>query len=322
MMPKVSVIVPVYNVEKYIKRCVDSLLHQTEHDIEIILVDDGSTDHGGRLCDAYAKQDARVTALHQKNGGPSAARNAGIAAASGSYLAFVDSDDWLSLDAIAYLLALSQKYQAEISVCAALYTDGTQTVQPREYAEFVFDKEQALAQMLYQKKFDTSAWGKLYRADIFQNIRYPVGKWYEDLATTYKTFLKAEKIAFGEKQCYFYFQRADGIMRSKFSEKRLEQLAIADEMYEEIAHCCPATKAAALSRKASSYFQILMLMPAQKTAYPKEKLRILSFLRENRTALLQDKNTRLKNRAAFLLLPLGDVFLRAVYNRFIDKKGS
>ena len=218
----ISVIVPVYKVEPYLRRCIDSILCQTYRDFELILVDDGSPDNCGAICDEYATKDSRVVVIHQENGGLSAARNAGIDASKGEYLSFVDSDDWIHPEMLQWLLRAIQSNHVPISVCGFQETDGrTVAIAATDFAAQMLDTEQFFVSYNVNA---TIACGKLYARELFAGIRYPVGKIHEDEFTTYKILFTQEKIAFFPAQMYFYFRNYDGITKSTWKLDRMDSL--------------------------------------------------------------------------------------------------
>lgn len=225
---RISLIVPVYNVAKYLDRCVKSLLAQTYPHLEIILVDDGSTDGSGSLCDAYARADRRVRVIHQENSGLSAARNRGIDAASGAYLAFVDGDDFVAKHYVRTLLDACERNGASMAACGYMeyYTQKKQI--PRCCEEpFAISGEEAVIDIFTQRnRIHVMAWNKLYHRSLFdgQGIRYPVGKIHEDVFTTYRLCAGAERVACTNEICYCYVQRQGSIVRSGFSPERLQLL--------------------------------------------------------------------------------------------------
>lgn len=221
----ISVIVPVYNVEAYLCRCVDSLLQQTVTDTEIILVDDGSTDHCGELCDRYARQDPRVTVIHKSNGGLSDARNAGLSVAKGAYVAFVDSDDWVSEQFLQRLLEGLRHTDSDICECGIYHTEGTAAKAPASPTDAeCFDTASAMEQLLRNGTFRQHVWNKLYRREVIGDIRFPVGKTNEDEFWTYQVFGRAGKVCRIEDILYNYFQRPGSIMNAGYSLKRLHGL--------------------------------------------------------------------------------------------------
>lgn len=220
---KISIIVPVYKVEQYLERCVNSLINQTYKNIEIILVDDGSPDQCPKMCDDYASEDSRIKVIHKKNGGLSDARNAGLDAAIGEYIAFVDSDDWVEPDFIEQLYVNAKKENADISIigCTLVWDDGRRKPVSNDKGYYVFDNEKAIREMLAQRKFGCMVCQKMYRKQIFDTVRFPVGKLYEDVAVSMPTFLRARKVVVSENQGYNYYQRDDSIVNSKFDERKL-----------------------------------------------------------------------------------------------------
>lgn len=219
---RISVIVPVYNVEAYLNRCVDSILAQTYQNLEIILVDDGTKDACDQICDAYAEQDPRIRVIHKPNGGLSSARNAGIDIATGEYLAFVDSDDWIEPDTYAHLLSAAQRYDVKL-VCAGRYDVSSATGEkkkglcpPRE--EVVTGVEMSRRIFLWEH-MDSAAWDKLYHRSLFREIRFPVGKIVEDVPIMYRIALDSGRVAMCDKPVYNYFHRPGSITTAKISEK-------------------------------------------------------------------------------------------------------
>lgn len=218
----ISVIVPVYKVEQFLHRCVDSLVSQTYKNIEIILVDDGSPDCCGVICDDYAKIDARIKVIHKQNGGLSSARNAGIDVAKGDYIAFVDSDDWVDCDCYDKLYHLARKYNASL-ICAGRYdvdgATGEETVGLCPEIEEVISGEEFASRIFRWNNMDSASWDKLYSRELFEEIRYPEGVIGEDLPVTYRLALKAKRCALGNFPFYHYFHRPGSITTSAFSER-------------------------------------------------------------------------------------------------------
>ena len=197
--PLISIIVPVYKVEKYLKRCVDSILTQTYQNMEVILVDDGSPDKCGAICDRYRETDNRVVVIHKKNGGLSDARNAAIPLAKGEYISFIDSDDWISSYYVEHLYKAVAKCDADIGISwfenvfegKALQS---KTEEPLSNYECL-TAEECLKKLLYQNGVEVCAWGKLYKTSLIKDLRYPVGKLYEDIPVTYEAVKRSKKIA-------------------------------------------------------------------------------------------------------------------------------
>lgn len=224
-MATVSVIVPVYRVEQYIGRCVNSILRQTFSDFELILVDDGSPDRCGAMCDVFAQKDPRIKVIHQENGGLSAARNAGIDFVLGNsdskYITFVDSDDWVEPN---YLFELMQGFSLGADVACIGYVNVSED--GVKYSQYPDEGWKLLSPEDYWVGNDTcaqsTAWGKLYRKDFFNGVRYPIGKLMEDAFTTHQLVFRAKKVAAREVPLYNYFTGSQSIMRSDWSIRKLD----------------------------------------------------------------------------------------------------
>ncbi|EOS48867.1 hypothetical protein C809_01978 [Lachnospiraceae bacterium MD335] len=222
---KISVIVPIYNVERLLCRCIESIRKQTYKNLEIILVDDGSPDNSGDICEDYADKDRRIKVIHKCNGGLSDARNIGIEFASGEYICFVDSDDWLDLDMLELLHKVCVDRKADIVECSYrnVYADYIQeeTCCTAEIIEA--DSIFALEGMLDWKYFKPVAWNKLYKKSVLGDIRYPLGKIHEDEFTTYKYFYNANKLVYVDVSKYNYDRtRNDSITGTGFKESTLD----------------------------------------------------------------------------------------------------
>lgn len=223
-MALISVIVPVYKVEAYIYRCVDSILEQTYQDFELILVDDGSPDCCGAICDEYAQKDSRVHVIHQTNGGLSAARNAGIdwafANSDSQWLTFIDSDDWVHPEMLERLLANAVKFKVNVSICGYALTQGeTNELKSAEFQNQTWEPETFFVN---HNTNAVVAWGKLYQKECFAEVRYPVGKIHEDEFTTYKILFAEQSVAVTDMPMYFYYQNANGITKSDWTPRRLD----------------------------------------------------------------------------------------------------
>lgn len=223
-VPRVSVIVPIYNVENYLRRCVDSIIMQTFEDLEIILVDDGSPDGCPAICDEYARQDSRVRVLHKPNGGLSDARNTGIEFATGEYLAFIDSDDWIDADTIELLYTLCLRYDVPLAECSYRNIYSNRIVEETDCtAEIrVEDSIFALSSMLDWKYFKSMACNKLYHHTLFDNIRFPKGLYHEDEYTTYKLFWKAKKLLYVDVSKYNYDRSREDAITFGYSVRKLD----------------------------------------------------------------------------------------------------
>lgn len=228
-MPTISVIVPVYKVEKYIHRCVDSILGQTYEDFELILVDDGSPDNCGPICDEYAAKDSRIVVIHQENGGLSAARNAGLdwifAHSDSQWLTFIDSDDWVHQSFLSVLMDGVMRFNVNVSIC------GVQRVASMATSEIEWkDTHCSDTEVLYsQNEFSMIACAKLYNRKAFEEIRFPVGKLHEDIYTTYKLLFLYPTVAVSDCPLYYYWQNPDSITHKRWSKKRLDEILAIEE---------------------------------------------------------------------------------------------
>ena len=229
----VSVVVPVYNIEDLVGPCVESVLAQTYADLEILLVDDGSTDASGRLVDEFGSRDARVVVLHKPNGGLSDARNYGIDRATGDYILCVDGDDLITQTHVASLVDAAVHASADVAVSQFRRVDpidrpdGFVGLEPAPVS--VLSREEALERLFYQQDVTTSAWGKLYRRALFDGIRYPVGEIHEDLPVTYRLLARAERVAVVHQASYLYVQRGGSITNERQADRRVAALGFAQE---------------------------------------------------------------------------------------------
>ena len=218
---KISIVIPVYNIEQYLDRCVESVLQQTYRNLDVILVDDGSPDRCGELCDRWAEQDERVRVIHKENGGLSDARNCGISQANGEYIAFVDSDDFIAADMMEKLHRALRENDAEISICNFHFVDedGAPIERKNRYLPIrdeTISGEEAIANMQFDRDGGcyNLAWNKLYRRELFHDIRFPVGKLCEDGFISHRLLGKCERVACIRYVGYYYTQRGGSIMHS------------------------------------------------------------------------------------------------------------
>ena len=213
MYPLISVIVPVYNVEKYIKRCIDSVISQTYKNLEIILVDDGSSDKSGEICDEYEFQDNRVRVIHKTNGGLSDARNAALKIAKGDYIGFVDSDDYIKEDMFETLYKLSEENNADISIVSFYELIEDRVISVRDSGKLrIMNKLEAMQELLIDTNIQSYAWNKLFKRELFDGITFPTGKNFEDIATTLILFEKCDKVVLLQEPKYYYIRRNDSIV--------------------------------------------------------------------------------------------------------------
>lgn len=232
--PLISVVVPVYKVEKYIAECVDSILAQTYHNFELILVDDGSPDNCGAICDAYSRKDNRIQVIHKINGGLSDARNAGIEIAKGEYITFIDSDDFVHKDYLKNMLDAAIQYNADIVQCNFTHEFSLLGGKNKKQKDtLIFNPIDALHDLLKMRNVQVNAWAKLYKLNLFKIIRYPYGRINEDNLTTYKTIWTTKQpVVCLNQYLYYYRVNLDGIMNGAFSLNRYDVLSFEDEAEE------------------------------------------------------------------------------------------
>lgn len=230
--PLVSIVIPIFNSEKYINRCVNSVINQSYKNIEILLINDGSTDQSSILCDNLLKVDNRVRVYHQNNQGLSVARNVGISNSNGEYISFIDSDDWVSVFFIEKLLECSIKYDSSISICnySEVHESNIfdESLNYTNYNVKIFSSFQAMDLLIGEmnEQFTISC-NKLYKRDVFINNSFPPGRYHEDEFTTYKLFLSSNRIAYIDLSMYFYFINYNGITKSPYSSKKKTDACIA-----------------------------------------------------------------------------------------------
>lgn len=225
--PEISVIVPVYKVEPYLRQCIDSILAQTFTDFELILVDDGSPDNCGAICDEYAARDSRIVVIHQENHGLSAARNAGLDIMRGQYVTFVDSDDYIAVDYLAALYSPIIEYGVEITHCGFYWGENGPYL-CTENNKILSGKEWCL--LRYQKSIGVGAWAKMYARHLFANIRFPMGMIHEDQAVVPKVCYSAKSI-YLINSCYYYYRvNNQSISNSAFSHKRFDNIILMNSL--------------------------------------------------------------------------------------------
>lgn len=233
MRPDISIIVPIYKVEKYLERCINSILNQSFSNFELILVDDGSPDNCGKICDEYKKKDNRITVIHKKNGGLSDARNAGLDIAKGKYIGFVDSDDIIHPRMYEILFQCINKSNSDIAQCKFKKFKNLEELKNDldNYNETFeeYDNKTAIIDMIDNNKINVNSWNKLYKRELFEILRFPKGKIHEDEFLTYKLLYDSRKIAYIDEELYYYYQNDNGIMNGSNILKRLDRIEALEE---------------------------------------------------------------------------------------------
>ena len=225
-MKLISVIIPVYKVEPYLDRCVQSIVDQTYRDLEIILVDDGSPDRCPEMCDAWAEKDSRIRVIHKENGGLSDARNSGMAAATGEYISFIDSDDWIAPEMLERLVKALVRDDSDIAACAVdmVWEDGRQNEALTVRQNLILERNEAQQALLQETFLKQPVWYKLYRRKTICNISFVVGKYHEDVFWSYQAIGNARRVSLIDYVGYYYFQRPGSIMGEGYSLKRLDAI--------------------------------------------------------------------------------------------------
>lgn len=299
----ISVIVPIYNVEKYLTRCLDSIENQTYDNLEIILINDGSTDTCGKICDDYAHRDKRIKVIHKENGGLSEARNVGLNVMRGDYVTCIDSDDFISNYYIENLWKALNFGKCDIAISSFInYYEGDKIPAPflvQKNEINVLNREELYKHLLYQDGIDISAYGKLYKAELFDNVRYPVGKLYEDILTTYRLLERVEKIAYIKNVDYYYFQRSTSISKTSFSEKKMDAVNNMKEFVDYIVLNYPELKNAANCRYFSTVCNILFLIDGDR--FKEQRIYLWNEIKKYRWKIALDPYGRKKARVAAII---------------------
>lgn len=307
MKPLITLIIPVYNTKKYLRACFESVTKQTYQNLEIILVDDGSTDDSGKLCDELAQLDSRAKVIHQQNQGLSAARNAAIKKSTGAYLTFIDSDDTVTPDYVEYLYTLIKKHHTQLSICPSeeVYNDGRRVNIGLGYHEEKLAQPDCLDRMLNEQGFTVVACAKLYARELFDTVKFPVGALHEDLDTTYRLVMQCDQIAYGPEPKYHYYQRENSITHSKFSDRKFVIIDFTDQMCDAIDREFPTLKNTTNLRRMHARFSVLRLMiGANLTKKQQERRReITTYLRRHKNRVFNNpKATRRDKLAMFAIM--------------------
>ncbi len=298
-IPLITIIVPVYNVEKYLVECVHSITHQTFFNLEILLINDGSTDNSKNICDYLLAEDERIKYFEKTNSGLSDTRNLGIEYAKGDYIMFVDSDDLISENLVHYLFDLIVKYSSDISICdiahfsiAPTYTAGT--------IEKKYNSKDALCDFFYQKNISTSACGKLYSAELIKNIRFPSGMLYEDNLFLSLVLNKTNNISYGNAKYYGYRHRENSITTNCFSHRDIDILKIGEIILRNFKESDNDIKKSICAYQANNCLRIY-LTATDTIEYRKDLDYCKKYLDENVSSIIHDKHIRKKLYFALLL---------------------
>lgn len=312
----VSVIVPVYNVEKYLPICIQSIIDQTYRNIEILLVDDGSQDSSGVLCDSFAKKDNRIVVIHKENGGLSSARNVGIREATGDYITFVDSDDYISNDFIEKTVNLLMSNNAQICIMGMKYVSEAEsafTNNTDRHVVYEMSAEQAIEASLYQRLFSCCAPSKMYKKSVIGDIAFPEGRLSEDLATCHLFLDRAEKIIFLDDIGYYYRQRDNSIMHD-FNPRRMDALEWAENIEFFCNNKYPRIRKAAQCRTFNVAIHLLLDLPIGDPMHSQLRPILSKAIRRTRKSVIINNKCRTRERMAAILSFLGEKPLKYIWN--------
>ena len=317
----ISIIIPVYNVSKYLDKCLQSVVTQTYSNIQIILVNDGSTDNSCEICEKWCKKDKRIEVIHKRNGGLSNARNVGIERAQGEYLMFVDSDDIISDDLCELLHNHLLENNADLAICDTyhIFDNNNFTFQRDNKVEIVrcFDKVEAICNLWYQKSFLPSAWGKLYKKELFKQIRFTEGIIFEDIDIMHEIFYLCNKIIYTNIKAYGYVHHENSITTKKYTQKDNVILDICEKIMKFAANKNIQIQCAAKSYYVTGALRVYLNAP-ETAEYQEVIYKAKNILNSYGKKVLKDKNIRKKNRYALYLYFYLRPLLKPIYQK-IDR---
>lgn len=333
--PLISIVIPIYGVEAYLEECLDSVICQTYRKLEIILVDDGSPDRCGKIADEYALKDERFKVIHKVNGGLSDARNVGMAAATGEFLFFLDSDDIIDENAIEELYSICADNKADIAISSLYNFIGSDYVHDNKQnsdikQEFSKDKMMveidnnynveymdqiyAMKRILYPGGIGHEAPGKLYRIFLWNGIQFPVGKLYEDYSTTYKVILRAEKVGVLSEPIYGYRVRSGSIMQSDIKEKNLSLIEISEKVTNDISTMVPELAKYAKYLQVRTNLKLLEgILCTGINSFPEAQNQILALVNKEGKGMLEADYVRKSDKIKIGSLMLGKRLFSFVY---------
>ena len=314
----ISIIVPVYNVEKYLKKCVDSIVNQTYKNLEIILVDDGATDNSVKICDELVELDNRIKVYHKKNGGLSDARNYGVERATGDYIGFVDSDDYIDAEMYERLYEAIKKENVDVAECnlKIVYPEKTDLFTDQKYYQ-ICNKQEYLEEYLKIEKIFGSACVRLTKADIAKKLKFPVGKLYEDTYYAYDLIGIVDKYVIVDNPYYNYLMRENSITNAKFNPRIFDLIEIVEKFHTNVYKNYPSLKEAADCRKMYAYFSVLNSILLEEdfknNSFYKQ---IIDYFKEEYTKLLRNKYITRNRKLSILLIKFSINLYRKVLLRY------
>lgn len=303
----ISVIVPIYNIEPYVNRCVESVVKQTYSNLEIILVDDGSEDNSPSICDKWKEKDSRIVVIHKANGGLSDARNAGMKISHGKFYSFVDGDDEMSPNMLERLYKALRNTDSDVSMCRMEKIEACKSYVTRKYKfdckQKILSSKEAI-QLLLKDELDCSACLKLYSANVFGKIEFPFGKTNEDFAVMYKVFANASKIVYIPDILYHYYFRENSITSTKFNRSQFDKIDNCLEMIafveKEMPDIIPEAKS--YLYRQSMYLLKTICLLGIKHEYPGRYMQLVNILRKGSLNIIQYKWLSVKERGMYLFI--------------------
>ena len=314
----ISIVVPVYNVEKYIEKCVNSITNQVYNNLEIILVNDGSTDNSGKLCDSLSKLDDRIKVYHKENGGLSDARNYGVERANGKYIGFVDSDDFIDSDMYKTLYDVIKRENADVAECnmKIVYPNSARQYTTKKYYR-VCNEIEYIKEYLVLEKIFGSVCTKLIKSEIAKTLTFPKGKLYEDTFYHYDLLEKASKYVIFDIPFYNYMMRENSITNNEFNKKMLDLIEINDRLHSKVYRMYPTLKEEADCRQMYAYFsvlnRILLVNDFKKNKYYAP---ILSYFKCNFKKLIRNRYINKNRKLALILILINTNLYKKVLVRY------
>ena len=328
MNPLISVIIPIYNVERYLSKCLNSVINQTYKNIEIILINDGSTDDSLKIAQEFQEKDSRIKLYSQKNQGLSGARNTGLKKVTGDYITFIDSDDYVTRDYVSYLYSLLERngFTSQLAICSLMdvYTASGKEVNIGNNKEYTLSGKECIKKMCYQDLVDTCAYAKLGSKDLYKGFTFPVGKLFEDIGSTYKLFEKCKTVECGFFPKYYYNIRKDSITTRSFSKSKLDLLEMTDQMADDVIQKYPDLSHAVLRRQVYARFSTLNQTIKSTNSMEIKQIRqeLITYIMNNRKKIIHDKNTPKRDIVGLFFLRFGFPFYKSMWQSYLKFSGK
>ncbi len=301
---KISIIIPIYNTQDYLTRCFQSILDQDYPFFEVILLDDGSQDRSGEICDQWSKKDNRFRTIHTENKGQSSARNLGIEESTGEYITFIDSDDYVSSDYLSYLLSLFVR-GCKITECNHYISRKNKTKPNSKANDRIFTKEAAFEDVLFGGCIDVAPWGKLYKREVFATLRFPEGRIFEDTWLFGDLLNQSETISFGSKCCYYYTIREQSTVRRSFSLSNLQYIEASQKLASDAIKISQGMEIGAARKINHARLSVLRYMNHCENQYKKIRSSLREQILKQSRLYINDPRTPKRDRVAVKLLRMG-----------------